>query len=1253
MSIIDQCPSTTKGPKAKAVPDSAPQPGRIDPSANGRSYWRSLEEYSGTGEFKEFVEREFPAGASELLGASRRDMLKLMGAGLAIAGAATIPGCRRPDLKILPYSRSVPEHVVPGKALFYATSLPLPGGGAEGVLAETHEGRPTRLEGNPLHPQNRGKSSTYSQARVLDLYDPDRLTQPMVTLDTGERRRATWDDFRANERGLPSLNKFDATRGRGLAIVVEATDAPTRAWLKTQVLNRWSQAVWIDHDPMQTGHALAGLERAFGRPTRAHADFSKAKVILSLDDDFLGSGPDELSNNRGFARHRTPAQAGDEMSRLYMLESTLSQTGMSADHRFRMSPSRVTTWAVEIARAVFRLGVTSSMNALALAIEQTGPIPAGDDCTEAYAEMIAKDLADHPGTGLIVAGDSQPAGVHALVAALNQALGNNGKTVSYTDAPANVGRSSAELMTALAQDIRSGVVTDVVCVNCNPAYDAPAGANMAEAMAKARVITWHTMPTETGALAQWELNGTHDLEAWGDSLAWDGTIAPRQPMIAPLFDPALSDIEFLAMLAGLDLPNGQVAVRRAWGERLGMSPDSAAFERVWTRTLHDGVLAGSAPTPRAGSVNVSGVTQVAGALPLSPMPTDTALEVRFTTGRVGDGRMSNNGWLQEMPQIGSMVVWDNPAIISPATAKKLTLEPRGGAEDPYTRGQLPRARMAILNINGTAMDVPVWITPGVPDNTVILTVGYGRSRCGRVGLGVGVNTYGVYDGEATATGATLDRKLGSYEIASTQNHWSLEGRTSIVRAIDKKWWDKHATDFEKKPEQAKIVEDKIYGVIKTDPNNEVGVAKLNLAEQLGELTHTPDNVSIYTNPQNRSGKDPAFVREQSGALASRREQPDFAKGPQWGMTIDMSSCTGCGVCIVACQSENNIPIVGKRETAKGREMQWIRVDRYFVGDDLNEPDEVLNQPVACVHCENAPCEVVCPVNATVHGPEGTNNMAYNRCIGTRYCSNNCPYKVRRFNFFDYGQVKFNGGFIGDELAPARNTAEQAERWNVNFIPPRLREKLDEISKMQMNPNVTVRGRGVMEKCTYCIQRVNAARHESKIRGLDSIPDGFFQVACQQACPSDSITFGDILDEASAVSKTRASQRSFLLLGYLNTRPRTSHMLRVRNPYEPLLKAVWQDRVDAGRATAKQMAARLADPFEHGSGHGGEYGDEHGGEAHGGEAHSTGLIDPARKRADDGYAISLRVLGDSFTSTASSTASSVVSTSMGPIAGMGV
>jgi len=1193
MSHQDQCPSTNG---KTSIPEVAAPLGTL----SGQHYWRSLDEYAGTPEFKDFVEREFPVGASELMGNSRRDFLKVMGAGLAIAGAATIPGCRRPERKIYPYSQKVPEEIIPGMPLYYATAMAIPGGGAEGLLVETHTGRPTHVEGNPLHPTNRGKSSVNSKAFILDMYDPDRLKGVTVKVN-GHDRAATWDDFTQRTEGLVGLHTaHDADRGAGLAFIADKKTSPTRDAMRDAVMARWPSATWVAWNPAESRGATDGSAIAFGSPKRVHLDLSKARCVLSLDSDFTNEGPDALVNARNFAATRRVTGGHQEMSRLYVAESRPTATGSTADHRFRMAPSRITALALAVAKAVGEAtggaGTHAGINAAGLT---------GDDL--AHAAAIAADLVAHRGHSVVLAGPTQPDAVHALCHEINASLDAFTSIVSLTDMPAEQASDSAADLTALTTRMASGQIRTLVCLGTNPVYDHPAGLDFAAAWARVpETISLSVGSNETAAASKWSLNGAHQLESWGDAEAHDGTLSVVQPMIAPLYAPAMSEIELLALMAGAghggsDHPDGFEIVSGVWGDRLSLDAGSDRFLTRWRRALHDGLLAGSASAAGPAAVNTQAVSAAVSRVSIADAPTVDSLEVVFHTGRLGDGRYANNGWLQELPEIGTTVVWDNPVCVSPDTARTLGLLPptSSGKDDanPYTGSQMPQARLADMSVGGHTMEVAVWILPGMPDNVAAVKLGYGHDSVGRVGDQVGHNTYKARAASAAAAmGATLAATGRTQTIASTQNHWSMESRTTIVRAMDKKWFDQHAGSV-------KSVDDEIYGTQST--------VALNVAEQMGEMGHTPANISIYENPQNESFEDAA-----PGSA--------FSKGPQWGMTIDLNTCTGCGVCTVACQSENNIPIVGKSEVAKGRELAWIRVDRYFVGDDLNDPTEVLMQPVACVHCENAPCEVVCPVNATVHGPEGTNNMAYNRCIGTRYCANNCPYKVRRFNFFDWGQSKFNGGLDPDYVPQATREAFDegagADRtFNQNFIPPRLRAKLDEISKMRQNPDVTVRSRGVMEKCSYCVQRINAARAEVKLRDIwtdadqvGPIPDGFFQTACQQACPTESIVFGDILDPASKVSASRDGDRAYLLLGYLNTRPRTSHLMRVRNPNPAV--AVYDEH----------------DPLAHGEGHGDSHeGDGQDNESHGteGDAHAAAaFIDTTKRYTDQGYNLSLRVLG---------------------------
>lgn len=1202
---MDQCHSTV-GQLPAAKPRQTPHE---LVGANGRAYWRGLDDAADTPEFRDWLEREFPAGASMINGETRRTFLKLMGASVALAGAATIPGCRRPDHKIMAFSREVPEDVIPGKPVYYATSMPLPGGGAEGLLVETHEGRPTKVEGNPNHPINRGKSSLWSQASILELYDPDRLKDP-VYVPSGADVPRSWKDFAVWSK--QHFARLAERRGEGLVFIVERKTSPALAVMRSRVEERFPKARWFYYDPAGADSAIEGSTLAFGKPVRESLRLENADVIVTLDRDLLlhDDGGNALANARGFGARRRVVSGADGMNRLYAVESAWTVTGSKADHRVRLAPSQVGVFAVALAKELVRQGLKNA-GPLADAVNRA---PAASGVDQKMVSAIARDLlAQRPGRTLIAAGPTQSAEVHALVAALNVALGNAGSTVNYRPMTAAESMTADEAINGASSALASGAET-VVCIGVNPVYDAPAGAKFAEMFARAKErIVASVGDNETVAAATWKLPLAHFLESWGDTEAADGTLAPIQPMIAPLFG-AKGELELLAMLAGEESLDGYEIVRTVYRSRVGGADAGAGFEGWWRRALHNGVFEqGEAPAAgglagvQGGAASVMGRAAAAIGKWESPRaPGENSLDVVFSIGNVGDGRFANCSWLQELPDPLSKIVWDNAAMVSPATARRLGIE----QTDPTDKK--PKGRMVKVTVNGASMTIAAWAVPGIADDTVVLPLGYGRTVCGHVGTGVGFNAYPLASGRnrRTARGAEVVRTtVGApwYNISTTQSHGSMEGR-AIVREADIAAWAAYGDD----PFKGLSAEEKKRLTI--DPYGQE--RQLNFAERMGELAHAPANVNAYTNPQ-RGLKDPPVIGGPKPTAAPSGETgtpPDFAKNPQWGMSIDQTLCTGCNVCTIACQAENNIPVVGKIEVNKGREMHWIRVDRYFTGHDRNDPNpEVAHQPVACVHCENAPCETVCPVNATVHGPEGMNYMVYNRCIGTRYCANNCPYKVRRFNFFDYGVKKYNGDYIGRETL----SAIKADPANVNLIPPRLRQRLDEIQKLQMNPDVTIRSRGVMEKCSFCVQRVNEARIEAKLKGLERIPDGMVQSACQQACPTDAIVFGDIYDTTTAytnadgskrtgsrVHAMRSSGRTYQLLGYLNTRPRTTHMLAVRNPNPELVSAERKHLWDH--------------PFDHG--HGGN------GKAGAGHAHGPMMYDTDKAEQDAGYRLSLSVLG---------------------------
>lgn len=1192
MSTLDQCPSTHN---TIDIPEDAPELGTV----SGRKYWRSIEEYSATPEFKELLEREFPIDASIMDDTSRRSFIKVMGASMALAGAATIPGCRRPDRKILPYAKDVPEHVIPGRPLFFATAMALPAGGMEGLLIETHAGRPTKVEGNPLHPNNQGKSSAFAQASILDLYDPDRLKYPVYNNPARGHLAATWDDFDAwaNEH----FPKFDKNKGAGLAFIIDKQTSPTRDRMLMQFQIRWPNARFVPWDPAESRAQADATKALLNKECWTRYNLTNAKRIVSIGEGQIDQGPEAVRMARELAATRKVRNAGDEMSRLYAVETKPSSIGVMADHRYQLAPSQLHNFTIALAKAV--LLKTAGLG---------GALPDVDVSGVSHKDIqaIADDLFEHRKHAVVIPSDTLSAEAWALCQMINDALrATDEGMVEFYPMARQQALNSTKFLANLTNLIDSGSINTLVCLNTNPVYDAPGAFNFADIFAKVKnTITLSVAQTETAAASTWSLNGAHYLESWNTVQSIDGQVSITQPMIAPLYDPARSEIEFMAGLlnAGIEHtpnPDGYTLTKDSVRDMMGLG--SSEIDTAWKTGLHNGVVNTPSIKPVAPDFDQAKVVKAVLALPTKDAPASTHLDVQFYTDRYNTGQSANNGWLQELPEFGTSVVWDNPLLLSPKTAKALGVLPLHTSQDefnPYTKAQMPQAQLVNITLDGQSITMPAWILPGMADNTVAVKLGYGRDTAGAVGNKVGFNSYAIKALTGMlATGATITKAKGTYTIASTQNHWSMEGRDTIVRAMDKNWFDKHAAAG------SKPVPDQIYGQF-----SDSATSHLNVAEQLGELAHTPPLISAYENPQSGSSADPA-----AGSA--------FSKNPQWGMSIDMNACTGCSSCTVACQSENNIPVVGKSEVAKGREMAWIRIDRYFTGDDLNNPDEIFNQPIACVHCENAPCETVCPVNATTHGKEGTNDIAYNRCIGTRYCANNCPYKVRRFNFFDYAPAKFNGGLNPNYASKAAaekfdKTIGEDRTFNQNLIPPRLRKKLDEISKMKFNPDVTVRSRGVIEKCTYCIQRVNGARQDAKVQGIWSekdqvgpIPEGFFQVACQQSCPTDAIAFGDILDPHSRVSQERGSQRTYALLGYLNTRPRTTHMMRVRNP-NPAIR-VYDDH----------------DPLDHSGGHGDDHGSDHGSDSHEpaadthGESHSAVFTDSVKQYLDQGYSMSLKVI----------------------------
>ena len=1018
-------------PMEKAV-NGAQQPSNSEPmtleavrrelsGVKGKKYWRSLNEMANTPEFQAAVEREFPSAAQEWVDpVSRRGFLKLMSASLALAGLA---GCtKQPDEPIYPYVKA-PEDLILGKPMYFATAHPF-STGAVPLLVKSDEFRPIKIDGNPEHAYNQGGSDPYSQGTLLDLYDPDRSQH--VTY-RGESRE--WGEFAEALR-----DKVTSTKdGTGIYFLSAAITSPTLARQWKEVQTAWPKAKLVQYDP-----ALAGTFLEAGNDLPIY-DLTAADVIVSLDADFLSgaSYPGFHRLVRDYASRRRQPENG--MNRLYAVESTTTTTGMKAEHRLGLRASEIPAFAAALAATLGVAGV--SVPSYSWTGEQ-----------KSFLAAVAKDLKANAGRSAVLPGLYQDPSVAALALAINNALGNVGKTVSVASDPA-IPIPSDQLgdFKALVADLNAGKVDWLVILNANPIYDAPADLNFADAFNKANIVAHlGSHYDETGQLSHWHIPAAHFLESWSDARAYDGTVSIVQPMIDPLYGGRTAHHVFQTLL-NEPMLSPYDAVRETWKPAI-----KGDFETGWRKALHDGWIADTAYAK--GSATGSGAKS--GNNVPTPTPKDS-IEIIFRPDpNIYDGRWNNVGWLQELPKPVTNLSWDNAAIVSGATLSRLGLE-----EDDIVE----------LCVGNGKVKAPVIVAPGHPDNSVTVYLGYGRQAAGRVGSGQGFNAYLI------------------------RNTWAPLYATGSIRKVDGKWGtaitkshyqDQRGTTFGQQGQGNNSLEaDEALGprgIIRSATLEEFK-ANPNFAHE-GEGRDTPSrNTSLFPNWE-------------------------YNEANAWALSIDMNSCTGCNACIVSCYAENNIAVVGKQQVRIGRNMQWLRIDTYFEGD-LAAPRAHF-QPMACQHCENAPCEQVCPVGATVHTPEGLNIMVYNRCVGTRYCSNNCPYKVRRFNFLLYSDYE------------------------------------TESLKLMRNPDVSVRSRGVMEKCTYCVQRIQAAKIEADKENRN-VRDGEIVTACQQACPADAIVFGNMNDPNSRVSKLRAQQRSYQVIADQNARPRTQYLAEVLNVNQEL------------------------------------------------------------------------------------------------------
>jgi MoCo/4Fe-4S cofactor protein with predicted Tat translocation signal len=1039
---------------------------RLGP-ATGKKYWRSLEELADTEAFRELICQEYPEQAAlwpESL--SRRRFLALMGASLGLAGLSGCSVQPAPSEELVPYVRA-PEEIVPRRPLFFATAMTL-GGTGVGLLVESNMGRPTKIEGNPEHPASRGATDPCHQASILTLYDPDR-SQNVRYL--GQTR--TWDDALAALR--PALAEQRQRRGAGLRLLTETVVSPTLAGQIRELLHDYPEAKWHQYEPAARNSAFRGAVQAFGRYVNTYFRFHdlernerKANVVLSLDADFLASGPGNLRYTAEFMAGRrvrtTEATARQaQMNRLYVVEPAVSCTGGKADHRLALRAQDVESFARALARRLAdALGPEG--RSLQAALGATGAAEtAFTHQHERWIRAVVADLAapENRGRSVIIAGDRQPPAVHLLAHSLNHHLSNTGHTVFHTAPVEAQPVDHVASLRELVDDMGDGHVDVLVIIGeANPAFTAPADLPFVENMQRVPLrLHLGLYEDETARQCHWHVPAAHYLEAWGDTRAFEGTASIVQPLIQPLYG-GKSAHELIAALAGPTEPPGYGIVRGWWRRHWQARGQASDFEQSWQTVVHDGVVPETRLSPRSVPLQQGWDRHLSGGAPITSEGYEIVLQ---TDPTIHDGRFANNGWLQELPKPVTRLTWDNVVLMSPATARALDVSLGSYAHGGEHGGYYPD--VVELRLGRHTVRGPIWIMPGHVDGAVSVYLGYGRDQAGRVGgtadQRLGFNAYPL----KTSTHPWFDsgltiHKTGDHQlVACTQEHFLMENRAP-VRADTLRHYH----------------------------------AQPNFAAGPGE-EHVRDEVP-------RGARRPLTLYEPY-------PYPDH----KWGMAIDLTTCTGCMACVVACQAENNIPVVGKEQVAAGREMHWLRVDRYVAGTAA-DPREYYFQPVPCMHCENAPCEYVCPVEATVHSAEGLNEMVYQRCVGTRFCSNNCPYKVRRFNFFFYADY----------------TTQSV--------------------RLQYNPEVTVRSRGVMEKCSYCVQRIRRAEIDAEVENR-LVADGEILTACQAVCPAQAIVFGDINSRTSKVKRWKDSPLNYSLLDELNTRPRTTYLAALRNPNREL------------------------------------------------------------------------------------------------------
>ncbi|MBI5475445.1 MAG: TAT-variant-translocated molybdopterin oxidoreductase [Ignavibacteriales bacterium] len=1012
--------------------------------AYDKKYWKSLNEYQNLSESRSKKENEFAEGVTEEFGLSnlspisRKKFLALISASTAFA----VAGCNNYHDRgeIVPYNKK-PEEITPGVANFYASTCNSCSQSC-GILIKMREGRPIKIDGNPDHPINQGKICSKGQASILNLYDPYRLWAPQYGTASGRLEELTWQNADADV-----IKKLEESvkAGKEISIITHSIHSPTTKKVLDDFTVKFPGTKIYTYNLFNDENRKRAWNKCYGTAALPVIEWEKAKVILALEADFLGTDGMTVEQTRKFADGRDIMKS-KEFNRLYCVEGTMSLTGANADYRLRLRPDAQLEFVFGLIDEISKkLGV---INALPVNVSLKS-ILNKFSLDENIVNNLIDDLLKNRGQSIIYVGNILSDEIHVAANYLNEILGNTKLYQSSQTITSLTTLTEPKEFEEFVSKMKNGDVGVVIHFDSNPVYHLPKDFGYEQAMKSVPLtVSLVESDDETSRLANFVLPINHSFESWGDYHVRTGVYSLQQPVIAPLYNSKQKEAILLTWINGKDSYKDTIYheyLMNRWQKELFPLLDRKAdFKSFWYSSLHDGVINYAEPAKNNYSFNKGSLSSIA------PTQSRSGLSVALTENYfIGDGRFANNGWLQELPHPVSKIVWDNYAAISPRNAKDLNLE----------NNDLIEIKLAERKIT-----LPVFLQPGQADNFISVALGYGRTNAGPIGTDIGVNGNLLLSKESIAAsrifqGAVIRKVEGKHELVSTQEHHSLD--------------DEFVKDLHIK---RKIIQEGTLGEYEKNPN---------------------------------------FLHEEKHELFNIAKTVEY-NGVKWAMAIDLNKCTGCNVCVAGCNVENNIPVVGKEQVGKGREMQWIRIDRYYSG--TNENPSLSHQPMLCQHCDNAPCENVCPVVATNHSPDGLNQMVYNRCVGTKYCSNNCPYKVRRFNFFNWRDNLADGYYENEPIS------------------------------LLHNPEVTVRSRGVMEKCTFCIQRIMEARQHATEQGRVLVGTDV-RTACEEACPASAIIFGDMNDPNSEISKYRKHELGYHVLEEVNAKPNVTYLARLKNVNE--------------------------------------------------------------------------------------------------------